>query len=294
MFDQKANTLLTLVQEGSFTKAAQALSLSQPAVSHQIRQLEEEFGMQIFHKDSKELRPTPAGAVLIKYARRALAVYNNARQAIEDSRSNLRRFTVAITPTVAESLVPQTLAYYCMENSDAHINIMTDTIKNIYDKLKSFETDLAIVEGKPDDSSLTSVLLDTDFLCLAVSPQHPFSKRASVPLMELKKEKFIMRSRPGNTRVLFERYLENNGETLRSFNVMMEIDNVATIKELVSRNLGVTVIARSACLEELRTGRLAVVPIENSSMIREINLVFHRDFSHPEVLDEIRRIYSSF
>lgn len=144
---------------------------------------------------------------------------------------------MAITPTVAESLVPQTLAYYCMENSDAHINIMTDTIKNIYDKLKSFETDLAIVEGKPDDSSLTSVLLDTDFLCLAVSPQHPFSKRASVPLMELKKEKFIMRSRPGNTRVLFERYLENNGETLRSFNVMMEIDNVATIKELVSRNL---------------------------------------------------------
>lgn len=64
MFDQKANTLLTLVQEGSFTKAAQALSLSQPAVSHQIRQLEEEFGIQIFHKDRKELRPTPAGAVL--------------------------------------------------------------------------------------------------------------------------------------------------------------------------------------------------------------------------------------
>ena len=63
MFDQKANTLLTLVQEGSFTKAAQALSLSQPAVSHQIRQLEEEFGIQIFHKDRKELRPTPAGAV---------------------------------------------------------------------------------------------------------------------------------------------------------------------------------------------------------------------------------------
>ena len=73
----------------------------------------------------RDRRPTPAGAVLIKYARRALAVYNNARQAIEDSRSNLRRFTVAITPTVAESLVPQTLAYYCMENSDAHINIMT-------------------------------------------------------------------------------------------------------------------------------------------------------------------------
>lgn len=294
MFDQKANTLLTLVQEGSFTKAARALSLTQPAVSHQIRQLEEEFCIQIFYRDRKELRPTPEGAVLIKYARRALAIYHNAKQAIEDSRSNLRRLTVAITPTVAESLVPQTLALYCTENPDAHINIVTDTIKNIYDKLKSYETDLAIVEGHLEDHSLCSVLLDTDFLCLAVSPQHPLAGRASVPLRELKGERFILRTKKANTRTLFERFLENNGETIHSFNVMMEVDNVATIKELVARNLGVTIIARSACLEDARAGRLAVVPVENSSMIREINIVTHRDFGHPGVLDEIRKIYAAF
>lgn len=294
MFDQKARTLLTLVQEGSFTKAAQALSLTQPAVSHQIKQLEDEFGIQIFYRDRRELRPTPEGAVLIKYARRALAIYHNAKEAIEDSRNNLRRFTVAITPTVAESPVPQTLAFYCTENPDVHINIVTDTIKNIYDKLKSYETDLAIVEGHLDDGSLSSVLLDTDFLCLAVSPKHPFAGRTSVSLHELKRERFILRSRKANTRALFERFLENNDETIRSLNVMMEVDNVATIKELVSRGLGVTIIARSACLEDERAGRIAVVPVENSAMIREINIVSHRDFNHPEVLEEIRRMYASF
>lgn len=294
MFDQKTTTLLTLVREGSYTKAAKALSLTQPAVSHQIRQLEEEFGIQIFYKDRKELRPTPEGAVLIKYARRVQAVYRNAKQAIEDSRNNLRRFTVAITPTVAESLVPQTLALYCTENPDAHITIVTDTIKNIYDKLKSYETDLAIVEGHREDHSLLTVLLDTDFLCLAVSPKHPFAGRASVSLHELKGERFILRSNQANTRTLFERFLENHGESVHSLNVMMEVDNVATIKELVARDLGVTIIARSACLEDARAGRLAVVPVENSSMIREINIVSHRDFAHPEVLDEIRRLYASF
>lgn len=294
MFDQKVDTLLTLIREGSFTKAAKALSLTQPAVSHQIRQLEEEFGVQIFFRDKKELRPTPEGAILIKYARRAAAVYNNAKEAIEDSRSNFRRFTVAITPTVGESLVPQTLAFYCNENPDIHINIFTDTIKNIYDMLKSYETDIAIVEGHLDDSSLASVLLDTDFLCLAVSPKHPFAKKRAVTLGELKKEKLIMRSRQGNTRVLFERFLENNGESIRNYNVMMEVDNVATIKELVSRNLGITIIAHSACFEEERAKRLVMLPIENSSMIREINIVTHRDFSHPEVLEEIQKIYASF
>lgn len=293
MFDQKAKTLLTLVNEGSYTKAAKALSLTQPAVSHHIHQLEEDFGIQIFYKSKRELKLTPEGTVLVKYARRAVAIYNNARQAIEDSRKTIRRFSVAITPTAGENLIPQTLAIYCNENPEIHINIFTDTIKNIYERLKSYETDIAIVEGRIDDPSLTSVLLDTDYLCLAVSPSHRLAKRSSVDLNDLKNEKFILRSKQANTRALFEHYLANRSENIKNLNIMMEIDNVATIKDLVAQDLGITVIAHSACREEERIGRLAVVPIENSSMVREINMVIHRDFSHPDVLDSLRRIYNA-
>lgn len=293
MFDQKAQTLLVLMQEGSFTKAARSLSLTQPAVSHQIKQLEEEFGIQIFHSNKKELKLTPEGEVLVKYARRASAIYHNAKQAIEDSRVNLKRFTVAITPTAGETLIPQTLAIYCREHPEIHINILTDTIKNIYEKLKAFESDIAIVEGKMNDPSLSSILLDTDYLCLAVSPKHRLAKRSSVSLEELKNERFILRSKKANTRALFENYLINHFENIKNLNVMMEIDNVATIKDLVEQDLGITVIAHSACLEEERMKRLAVVPIENSGMIREINMVTHKDFSHPDVLENLREIYNS-
>ena len=179
MFDAKIETLLEVISAGSYTRAAQRLSLTQPAVSHHMRQLEQEFGIHIFYKDKKELRLTPEGAILVKYARRALAVYRNARQAIEDSRICMSHIGVGITHTVGESCVPQVLAEYCNQTPGVHINIVTDTIKNLYDMMRSYELDVAIVDGQFPASGYTEVLLDTDYLCLVVSPIHPLARRAS-------------------------------------------------------------------------------------------------------------------
>lgn len=292
MIDTKIETLLTLLSAGSYTKAAKALSLTQPAVTHHIKMLEQEFQIQIFYKDRKTLKPTPEGELLIKYARRAKALSDTLRQEIEDSRRSIKSFAIGITPTAEENLVPQIFALYCNKHPDVHINIVTDTIKNIDSMLHAFELDMAIIEGQLSDHLYTSMLLDTDYLCLAVSPKHPFAARRSVQLFELKRENFILRSRHAGTRKLFERHLENHSESIRNLNVIMEIDNVATIKELVASNLGITVIAHSACREEIHAGKLVMVPIENMSMVRQINLVCLRDFSHPEMVGELRAFYN--
>lgn len=292
MVDSKVRTLLAVVQAGSFTRAAEELHLTQPAVSHHIRQLEQEFGIKIFNMEKRTLVPTAEGAVLIKYARRMMAVYNKARQAIEDSSKQLRHLTVGITQTVAEHRMPQAIALYCLERPETHVSITTDTIKNLYTGLELYELDMAVVDGPLPASGLNSVLLDTDYLCLVVSPEHRFAGRSSVLLQELKDEKLILRSSGAGTRIQFDSYLLNHSESIRNFNVMLELDNLATIKELVARNLGVSIISRSACREDEKTGRLVVVPIENARMPREISLVYHRDFSHPDVLDDLRRIYN--
>ena len=292
MVDSKVRTLLAVVQAGSFTRAAEELHLTQPAVSHHIRQLEQEFGIRIFNMEKRALVPTAEGAVLIKCARRMMAVYNKALQAIEDSSKQLRHLTVGITQTVAEHRMPQAIALYCLERPETHISITTDTIKNLYTALELYELDMAVVDGPLPASGLNSVLLDTDYLCLVVSPQHRFAGRSSVLLQELKDEKLILRSSGAGTRIQFDSYLLNHSESIRNFNVMLELDNLATIKELVALNLGVSIISRSACREDERAGRLAVVPIENVRMTREISLVYHRDFSHPDVLDDLRRIYN--
>lgn len=293
MVDGKVRTLLAVVQTGSYTKAAEELHLTQPAVSHHIRLLEQEFGIRIFNLEKRNLVPTAEGAVLIKYARRMMAVYNKALQAIEDSSKQLRHLTVGITQTIAEHRMPQAIALYCLEHPETHISIFTDTIKNLYTSLELYELDLAVVDGPLPASGLNSVLLDTDYLCLAVSPQHRFAGRSGVSLEEVKKEKLILRPTGAGTRIQFDSYLLNHSDSIRNFDVMMELDNLATIKELVSLNLGVTIVSRSACREDEKAGRLVVVPFEDARMTREVNLVYHRDFSHPDVPDDLRRIYNS-
>ena len=100
---------------------------------------------------------------------------------------------VGITHTVGESCAPQVLAEYCNQTPGVHINIVTDTIKNLYDMMRSYELDVAIVDGQFPASGYTEVLLDTDYLCLVVSPIHPLARRASVAIGALQGERFIMR-----------------------------------------------------------------------------------------------------
>lgn len=292
MVDAKIRTLVTVVRTGSFTKAAEELNLSQPAVSHHIRQLEQEYRIKIFQKEKKILTLTGEGEILLKYAGRLMAVATNCSQALEDYAKQAKHLNIGITRTAGENLMTQVLALYCGEHPKTHINVYTDTIQNLYTKLQLYELDLAIVEGVLPNAHYRSVLLDTDYLCLIVSPKHPFAGRQSILLNELKGERLILRPSTAGTRMLFENFLLSHGESIQNFNVMMEMDNISMIKNLVSMDLAVSVIAHSACREELKDRRLAAVPIENANMTREINMVYHHDFSHIDLLEELRQIYS--
>lgn len=294
MLDTKIITLLELEKAGSYTKAAQELHLTQPAISRHIRLLEEELGVKIFQQGTKKLLPTQEGKVLLRYAHRLMAISQKAVQAIEDERRHAKHLVIGITQTASENVIPQVIAQYCNENPDTHITLITDTINNLYRYLEHFEVDIAVTEGAPSEgSSCQSVLLDTDYLCLIVSPEHRFAGRGSVQLQELKSEKMILRPEGTGTRQLFENGLERHMESIRNFNVIMEMDNVAMIKDLVALGLGVSVVARSASIQDARKGKLSIVPIENVSLIREVRMVYHKDFAHLEILEDLKRIYDS-
>lgn len=292
MVDPKIVTLLTLAHTGNYTKAANALCITQPAVSHQIRLLEEIYGITVFTRGKKGLKTTPEGDILLEYARKVLALSERVKQAIDDSRESIQRFTVGVTTTLGESLVARVFAAYCAEHPEARINIATHGLKKLGNMLKSYEIDWAIVDGNIQGDQYRSVLLDTDYLCLVVSPQHRFARRRSVSLSELKRERLIMRSESTGTRTLFENHLLSHSENIKNFNITIEVDAISTIKELVASNLGATIIAHSACKVEEASGELVVVPIRGLNMTREINLVFHADFRHAEVLEEIEGIYA--
>ena len=292
MTDPKLTSLLTIYETGNFTRAAQKLSLSQPAVSQHIRQLEAEFGVRIFERAHSGLRLTREGEILLKYARRFQALDRNLSEALSSQLRQLTSLTVGITHTAESNAIAETLARYVNLHDHVAIKVITGTVDSLYEGLKNFELDLAVVEGPNLDPRFHCVMLDTDCLVLAVPPDHPLAGNTMVTIEELKKEKLILRLPNSSTRSLFVSTLESRSLSLDDFNVVLEIDNIATIKDLIRRGFGVSVLAQSACMDELRKKKMAVLSIENLSMLREINLVYSEDFGHPEVLKEIIRCYN--
>ena len=294
MIDPKLVTLLTVNELNSFTKAAQKLSLTQPDASQHVRQLEKELGVTIFVRGEGNLKLTSEGEIVIKYAKRIVSLYQNLQQSLKDERRHARKITVGITHTSESNIMVEVLAKYSSFSEGTRITIISDAINNLYMKLKTYEIDLAIVEGRITDPNFNSVMLDTDSLILAVSNKNPLSKKSMVTLNELKKENLILHLPDSGTRNLFISHLESNNVSLDEFNVILEVDNVATIKDLVRRDFGVSILARSACANELKKGKMAGLPIENLSMTREINMVYHKDFEHTDLLQNIMRIYNEY
>lgn len=291
MLDPKLDTLLLVAEKRNFTRAAQALSLTQPTVSHHISQLEQELGVRLFVRGNGDLMLTPEGETVLRYVRRMKALEKKMAEELQEAGRRLTRLRIGITHTAESSIVAEVLARYTNENPGISITIVTDNINNLYDMLENFELDLAVVEGRSTRPELSALMLDTDYLVCVLANTHPLSHSSMITLDEIRQEKLILRLPNSETRVRFESALAAIGESIADFQVILEVDNVATIKDLIRKNLGISILARSACMDELRKGKLTALPIENLSMTRETNLVYHRDFAHKETLQDILALY---
>ena len=259
MLGTKMETLLAVVEYKNFTKAA------------------EELGAVLFVRSKGGLKLTPQGEIAVKYARRLKALDQKLHRELINVEKSITNLRIGITHTAESNLTTQVLAKCANQRQGLSITITTDTIKNLYEMLENYEIDLAIVEGSPTGSSFSSLMLDTDYLVCAMAVTHRLANHAMVTLSELKGEQMILRLPSSATRALFESTLESI--------------NIATIKDLVRKELGVSILPKSACMDELGKGKLAALPIENLSMVRETRIVYNRDFSHFDILQEITKTY---
>ena len=292
MVDPKIESLLTVAKYGNFTRAAEVLSLTQPAVSHHIKQLENELGITIFSRKKGDLKLTSAGEIVVKYALRINAVYDRMKEVLSDRENNIERLRIGITHTAESNVIAEVLAKYGNDNPDIIITIITDSIKNLYTMLENYEIDFAIVEGISGNSEINSVLLDTDYLVCAVANENPLAQQSIVTIEELKKQRLILRLPMSGTVNLFISSLESINRSIDEFNVILEVDNIDTIKTLIRKNLGVSILPKSTCMDEVGKQKMTILPIENLSMIRETNIIYLKDFNHPEVLQGITKLYN--
>lgn len=291
MLDPKLETLIAVEEEKNITKAAARLALTQPAVSHQIRLLEKELGAELFVRRKGETVPTEKGEIAVTYARRFAAMYKKMLGEIASVEKHMRKIRIGITHTAESNIVTEILGRFSAKNGNVSLTVITDNIKNLYTMIKNYELDFAIVEGKVYDPDLSALMLDTDHLVCVTAPTHPLAGKTVITLKELKKQKMILRLPASATRMLFESTLESIGESADDFNVILEVDSIAAIKDLVRKELGVSILPQSTCRNELRRGKLAVLPIENLSMVRETNIVYSRNFMNTDILEDMVQTY---
>lgn len=291
MIDTKLLTLVQIGEDESFSKTAKALSLTQPAVSNHIHLLEKEFGCPLIVRTKNGAKLTDEGKIAVHYAKRMLALDERMKQKIKDSQSNRFSLSVGVTHTVQNSLIIEAISKYAASQPGIHISFFTGFIKELYERVDEYDLDIAIIDGNNDDSSLDSILLDTDNILAAVSPNNPLAKKSLVTLDDLRKQKMILRSRNSATRELFEASLESKGASLSEFDVIVESESLGIIKDLVIDNAGVSIMAASSCSNEVKKGKIVLLPILDLPMNRQVNMIFRKGFHHTEVLDGILKYY---
>lgn len=291
LLDDKLETFIAVCEVKNFTKAGEMLGLTQPAVSQHIKKLEEELDTQIFLRKKGEITLSQEGEIALLYAKRMHALQDKMRDKIKSAKANIRKIRIGITHTQESGYMIEALSKMALAYENLNITFITDTIKNLYTMLENFELDVLIIEEKPSNPDFSFMVLDTDMLTCMVSIQNPLAQKQAITLNELKKQHLILRLPTSATRVKFASSLEAIGESIDNFDVVIEVDSIATIKNLVKKDIGVSILSKGACVKELQKKSLVALPIENLSMTRETTIVYHKTFNHVEIIERIAAAY---
>lgn len=290
MLNPRMLTLITVAELKNFTRAAEKLSLTQPAVSHQIKELEYEFNTQIFNRRKGDVVLTNSGEIILNYAKRFLAMDQKLRQEIHNTESKKISLKLGITHTAESNRTTEIIRQFLNIHPDISITMVSDKTSELTKMVDRYELDFAIVDHKVNNRLIYSEL-DTDYLVCVVNNNSTLIQNRMITLEQLKQEKLILRLPQSSTRIQFDASLESINESINNFNVILEVDNIATIKELIRKNMGVSILAKSACLYDVNKGKISILPIENLSLERKVYFVHTKDFTYQEYINELSKIY---
>lgn len=265
---------LAVLELGSFRKAAARVGLSQPALSHQVKDLEQELETPLFERLGRSIALTEAGRILEGYARRTFAACHGAREAIGELRG-LRRGSLVLgaSSTPGIYLVPWLLGRFKAEYPGIEVTLRIGNTREIEERVRASEVDLGIVGGHLGDAKETCVeasLLDR--LVLIVGPRHPWATRGTVGLGRLAETSLLVREEGSATRRLTERTLDRLGVATGA---RLELGHTEAIKEGVRAGLGVAFVSEYAVRGEVAAGQLRIVRVTGLAIQRHFHVIRH-------------------
>ena len=266
--------LVTVAREKSFSRAAEILERTQPAVSQAIRRLEAEIGETLFDRSSKDGTLTFAGEVLVGYARQMLNLRHTASNAIKELRGlHKGKVTISANEHTVFCLLP-VIREFRERHPNIKIEVQRGVASRIPKEITAREVELGVISFKPNDESLRSVSILTDELMLIVAPKHPFASRKSVSVKELGDETFIAHNAVSPYRQKVIETFEKNNTTL---NIAVELPSLEAIKRLVETGIGVALIPKLTARVEIGNGQLIGLSVSEMKFERKLNIVYRRN-----------------
>jgi DNA-binding transcriptional LysR family regulator len=274
-----------VVQERSFSRAAEKLLRTQPAISIAMRRLEEEVGEQLIDRAGRTLGVTEAGSVLLTYAQRMLHLHDEALSEVGQLRGLYKgKISIGANESTSLYFLPRLLLEFRERNSTIRIEVSRSLSERIPSEVIDRNLDFGFLSFDPKHSALESEIVCRDRLVLVVSPRHPLAEKEHVRIPDLAREHFIAHNVRTPTRARIFDLFERHGTPL---NISMEIATLETIKEFVMRDAGVAILPRLAVEAELARGHLVSIDVEDLTLERTIRVVFRRE----DVLSHAARFF---
>ncbi|MDQ3013342.1 MAG: LysR family transcriptional regulator [Acidobacteriota bacterium] len=268
---------LSIAEEKSFSRAAEKMLRTQPAISIAIKRLEEELGETLFDRSSKNGSMTEAGKILFSYAQRMLNLRDEAREAVSELRGMFRgRLTIGANESTSLYLLPPLLMEYRKRNPKIKIEVFRNVSEKIPLEVQERNLDFGFLSYDPMNPQLQSIEIHRDELVLVVPPKHRLAKQKQVAVKDLGEEQFVAHNvkTPSRTKI-FELFAQNR----TPLNICIELATLETIKEFVLLGVGIGILPRLAVENEVKTGRLVEVQVKGMKIEKTIRLVYRREAS---------------
>lgn len=293
MLDFRHETFLALCNIGSYTKTAEALCVTQPAVSQHIKHLEERYGGKLFCYEGKKLRLTERGRRLHAFVLTVSADSAHLKEILPGLGEREQAVSFGATLSIGEYVMPGIMAALLAERPEAALHMQVSNTRALLQKLRDGEISFALLEGFFNKAEYDWELFSKEEYIAVCGPASPLAGR-DVLLGEMLGQRLLIRESGSGTREIFEQILHEHNHTIESFRRVCVVGNMSAIKELVQKDLGITFLYKVVAERELRMGTLRQISIRDFTVWRAFHFVFLQNSAHrPEFLEWYRTMLAA-
>lgn len=281
MYDHRLKTLLVLLETKNYTKTAEKLYITQPAVTHHIKSLEKDTNIKIFD-NPKLFLLSPKGKILHDYALKAIRLNEQLILALSNYSSEKKGFKIALTNQVMASYIKRAIKYLFIENVFDNASFKVKIMRDILSDVKNGNADYGIVDCSFDTNDFISKLLMRTNIVLIVGQKHPLWHKIKINVDQLFEETIFVDNNGSGIRSRLRQEMNKNNIYTSSFKNLIEMNDVDTIIESVKEGIGLGFVYQTAITNELRNGEVKIIDINDFDMIQSFYLIASKDNLAPK------------